>query len=177
VDIRPDQTIITSDTYVPAQNSFGGFVYAGGTMAFTAGYWALHALRPSVIGFIGCDMVYPESGKSHFYGTGQPDPLRKDITLRSLEAKSTRMRLIAAQNGCAMVNLSDAPSRLTLPRCTPQTLATAQPLPNPTVTDAALQAEASLGYMVASGRYWQVEDSFDPGQIDRIDALWRLGDA
>ena len=42
-DILPGQQIITADDYVPAQNAYGGFVYAGGTMAFTAGYWALHA--------------------------------------------------------------------------------------------------------------------------------------
>ena len=49
VDVAPRQKVITSEAYVPAQNDLGGFVYAGGTMAFTAGYWALQALRPDVI--------------------------------------------------------------------------------------------------------------------------------
>ena len=72
----PGQQIVTSADYVPLQNTLGGFVYAGGTMAFTAAYWALGALRPDVIGFVGCDMVYPTTGPTHFYGTGTPDPLQ-----------------------------------------------------------------------------------------------------
>ena len=32
----PFASIVKSDEFVPAQNAFGGFVYAGGTMAFTA---------------------------------------------------------------------------------------------------------------------------------------------
>ena len=48
---------MTATDYVPVQNDFGGFVYAGGTMTFTAGYWALGALKPSVLAFLGCDMV------------------------------------------------------------------------------------------------------------------------
>lgn len=177
VDIAPRQKVITSETYVPAQNALGGFVYAGGTMAFTAGYWALHDLKPSVIGFIGCDMVYASAGQTHFYGTGEADPLRKDISLRSLEAKATRMRLLAAERGCAMVNLSTAEqSRLTLPRATPETLRDARPLPDAAVAEAALSAEAALGYIVPSGKYWEVEDRFDAAEIDRVDALWRKGD-
>ncbi len=176
VDVAPSQRIITSDIYVPAQNVFGGFVYAGGTMAFTAGYWALHALRPTVIGFMGCDMMYVTQGSTHFYGTGTADPLRSDISLRSLEAKATRMRLMAAQQGCAMVNLSTEPSRLTFPRAEIEGLGTVQPQPNPVVTAEALAAEQSLNYFVPSGKYWKEEDRFDPAEIDRIDALWRRGD-
>ena len=37
----PGQRLITEDIFVPSQNSFGGFVFAGATMAFTAGYWVL----------------------------------------------------------------------------------------------------------------------------------------
>ena len=84
----PGQRIVTEAEFVPAQNAYGGFVYAGATMAFTAAYWALHVLRPSVIAVYGCDMQYPAAGPTHFYGMGTPDPLRADITLRSLEAKS-----------------------------------------------------------------------------------------
>jgi hypothetical protein len=50
-------------------------------MAFTTGYWALHALKPSVLAFVGCDMVYAASGNTHFYGSGEPDPLRDDLSL------------------------------------------------------------------------------------------------
>ena len=107
--LKPDQRIIRAADYVPLQNTFGGFVYAGGTMAFTASYWALAALKPKVIAVMGCDMVYDDAQKTHFYGKGTADPLRKDVTLRSLEAKSARLMALAAQQGCAMVNLSKDP--------------------------------------------------------------------
>ena len=58
--------LISAKQYVPKQNSFGGFIYAGGTMAFTAGYWALGALKPDVIAYIGCDMVYPKKFTKSF---------------------------------------------------------------------------------------------------------------
>jgi len=172
----PGQQIVTSADYVPLQNALGGFVYAGGTMAFTAAYWALGALRPDVIGFVGCDMVYPATGHTHFYGTGTADPLRPDITLRSLEAKSARFMVLAAQAGCAVVNLSDAAqSRLIFPRTDRTKLFTRQPQPfDPSLTQAALKREAELGYIVPSGKYWKEADRFDPTEIDRIDAMWVL---
>ena len=111
--------IVTAEDFVPVQNEFGGFVYAGGTMSFTAGYWALGALKPDVIAYIGCDMVYEaKPGQStHFYGAGTADPLRPDVTLQSLEAKSLRLQALARQTGCAVVNLSELEnSRLCFPR-------------------------------------------------------------
>jgi len=172
--VLPGQQIATSADYVPVQNSFGGFVYAGGTMAFTAAYWALRVLRPKVIGMIGCDMVYPATGPTHFYGTGTADPLRADITLRSLEAKSARFMVLAARAGCAVVNLSDAPqSRLIYPRARPGDLARQRPLTfAPRLTEAALHREAELGYVVPSGKYWKEADRFDPAEVDRVDAMW-----
>lgn len=170
--LMPGQRIITAAEYVPLQNQLGGFVYAGGTMAFTAAYWALMALRPRVIAMIGCDMVYPASGQTHFYGTGTADPLRPDISLRCLEAKAARLMLLAAQQGCAMVNLStDAESRLVYPRATWAELASAAPQA-PAQIGSALAAEAALGYSVASGRYWEEAARFDPAALDRIDTLW-----
>lgn len=171
-DLSGHQSIVTSADYVPHQNTFGGFVYAGGTMAFTASYWALGALKPKVIALLGCDMTY--AGKvTHFYGTGTADPLRDDITLRSLEAKSARLMIKAAQAGCAVVNLSADPSRLIVPRSTPDALKQVRPAPfsAPLVAQAEA-AEQRLGYFVASGKYWQVEDRFDATEIDALDALW-----
>jgi hypothetical protein len=169
----PQQTPVTEADFVPAQNAFGGFVYAGATMAFTAGYWALHALQPAVIAAFGCDMHYAAAGKTHFYGTGAPDPLRKDITLRSLEAKSARLMVLAAMQGCAMVNLSTGPSRLVFPRVTQAMAAKARPLGFCAESAAqALRREAELGYLVPSGRYWEDADRFDPAELDRLDALW-----
>lgn len=167
------QTIVTEDDFVPAQNALGGFVYAGATMAFTAAYWALNARRPRVIAAFGCDMHYPAGGNTHFYGKGSADPLRSDITLRSLEAKSARLMILAAMQGCAMVNLSTGPSRLIFPRVSRAGVAQARPMAFcPDTVAQALDREAQLGYTVASGRYWEELHRFDAAQIDALDALW-----
>lgn len=172
--VDPGQRIVTSDAFVPAQNAYGGFVYAGGTMAFTAAYWALHDLRPRVLAFLGCDMVYPAAGPTHFYGNGAADPLRPDVTLQSLEAKSARLMLLAAHQGCACVNLSTTGSRLVFPRSNRLALARALPtLADTTDMALALQREEQLGYMVASGRYWQEAERFDADALSRLDALWQ----
>ena len=169
----PGQTLVTEDDFVPAQNAYGGFVYGGATMAYTAAYWVLHALRPRVIAVFGCDMQYPATGATHFYGTGSPDPLRADITLRSLEGKSARLMALAARQGCAVVNLSTGPSRLVLPRCALDEVAAAKPhafAKGPVAK--ALGREAELGYTTPSGRYWEELHRFDAAEIDRLDALW-----
>ena len=167
------QRIVRAADYVPLQNRFGGFVYAGGTMAFTASYWALAALRPKVIAVMGCDMVYDSTGETHFYGQGTADPLRDDVTLRSLEAKSARLMALAAREGCAMVNLSDGPSRLVFPRATSDALAAVKPAPwDATLMQAALQREDQMGYYVPSGKYWKQEARFDVDLIDELDRLW-----
>ncbi|MEO6298520.1 MAG: hypothetical protein ABIV25_11100 [Paracoccaceae bacterium] len=166
------QRLITQEAFVPAQNAHGGFVYAGGTMAFTAAYWALSALKPHVIATYGCDMHYPAIGPTHFYGIGTPDPLRADITLRSLEGKSARLMILAAQQGCAMVNLSDGPSRLVFPRATAKTLPNGPAPYNLTLATQALQIERDLDYTVPSGRYWEEANRFDAARIDALDALW-----
>jgi hypothetical protein len=167
------QTIVTEEVFVPAQNAYGGFVYAGGTMAFTAAYWALHAHRPQVIAVMGCDMHYPSGQVTHFYGKGTPDPLRADITLQSLEAKSARLMVLAAMQGCAMVNLSIGPSRLVFPRVGLTGLRqVALPHYDAGLAAAALAREAELGYLVPSGRYWEEIARFDAGALRTLDALW-----
>lgn len=168
------QSHVEADRFVPAQNAYGGFVWAGGTMAFTAGYWALHALKPKVLAYLGCDMVYAPSGDTHFYGSGTQDPLRKDVTLRSLEAKSARLQAHAALQGCAIVNLSGDQSRLVFPRAELSSLEDQKPVSFDKDAIASAQSEErALGYFVASGRYWEEENKFDPVEIDRIDAVWR----
>lgn len=170
---RPGQQVVTEVDFVPAQNAYGGFVYAGATMAFTAAYWALHALKPSVIAVYGCDMHYPRSGPTHFYGTGTPDPLRQDVTLRCLEAKAARLMQLAARQGCAMVNLSAGPSRLVFPRARQAEVSAAVPFAgNQATVEAALRIEAELGYVVPSGRYWEEPGRFDVAALDRLDAMW-----
>ena len=166
------QRLILQDQFVPTQNQYGGFVYAGGTMAFTTADWMLSALRPRVLAVLGCDMHYPATGPTHFYGTGSPDPLREDITLRSLEAKSARLMILAARQGCAVVNLSTLPSRLMFPRAGIDTLPD-RPAPyDAALVAKALAVEATLNYIVPSGRYWEAQARFDPAEIDALDALW-----
>jgi hypothetical protein len=165
---------IGADTYVAAQNKYGGFVYAGGTMAFTAAYWALDAFRPKSVHFFACDMVYPKTGATHFYGTGAADPLRKDPSLVSLPAKARRLQVFAAAQGCCLVNLSPHESVLPYPR---GTLDDVENLRVPAQYDAhrarqAAALEQHAGYYVPSGRYWDQIDHFDPNVIAKIDAAW-----
>jgi hypothetical protein len=154
-------------------------------MSFTAGYWALGALKPDIIAYIGCDMVYSaEAGKaSHFYGHGTADPLRDDLTLQSLEAKSNRLMAMANKQNCAILNLSSLPeSRLTFPRLRnsdfqrsfshEKLLANQNHLVNQHKVGMALAAEKNLGYLVPSGRYWETIKSFDPVKLRMIDDIW-----
>jgi len=173
--MRAGQRFIGSEDYVPANNHFGGIFYAGGTMAFTAGYWALYALRPSVLAFHGCDMIYATSGKTHFYGNGEMDPLRRDLSLRSLEAKSARLLLHAAKLGCACVRLSTGKSRLVFPSVQPGHLgdfASKPPAKPGTLFDKAVSEEARFGFRCETGRYWEVYERFCPEKVDALDALW-----
>ena len=185
LDQTRDKQLITANEFVPVQNHFGGFVYAGGTMAFTAGYWALGALQPDAIAYVGCDMIYESRAgqATHFYGQGRADPLRQDVTLQSLEAKSVRLWALAQRQGCSVVNLSDqATSRLLFPRVSWQELAAMGGGLAASVTngieldqfsaDQALLAEGELGYMVPSGRYWEMASGFNKTKISNIDNLW-----
>lgn len=173
-EILPQQEVHGSRSYVPSQNRYGGFVYAGGTMAFTAGYWALDRLKPRVLAYFACDMVY-SGAKTHFYGMGAADPLRDDVTLRSLEAKSARLMVMAAQQGCACVNLSTEPdSRLVFPRAD---FDAATGLPPPrrfesAAAQSALAEEKMLGYLIEDGAYWLHTDRFDSDALAHIDRLW-----
>lgn len=174
--LHQSQKIVRAQDYVPIQNRYGGFVYAGGTMAFTAAYWALGAFRPKVIAMIGCDMIYPKQGPTHFYGTGAPDPLRNDVTLRSLEAKSARLWLLAARQDCAVVNLStECCSRLLYPRAKFSNLSCiAPPLWQADDVARALSAEKKAGYFIPSGEYWKEQHRFDVDVIDALDRLWLM---
>ncbi len=168
---REGQNLIDETHFVPAQNRFGGFIYAGATMAFTAAYWALDALRPRVLAFYGCDMVYPATGPTHFYGTGAPDPLRADVSLRNLEAKSARLMVLAAMQGAALVNLSRTPSRLIFPRAHRCDFARLLPLRyHAAKALEALHLEAALAYTTPTGHYEQV--GYDLAALDRLDQLW-----
>ena len=174
-ELAAGQRLVEADAFVPAQNRYGGFVFAGATMAYTTAYWALDVLRPSVMAFMGCDMVYPKSGNTHFYGTGAPDPLRDDVSLRDLGAKSARLAVLAAAEGCACVNLSSDPSSLLFERSAPEALrGLAAPCAPEAAAVAALQArEAALGYLTPDGRYDVQGRGFDLEEMDALDRAWR----
>ncbi len=169
------QALVKASEFVPAQNKFGGFVHAGATMAFTTAYWALAELRPKVMAFMGCDMVYPSQGPTHFYGTGTADPLREDITLTDLGAKSARLAIIAAEQDCACVNLSKDDSALLFPRAEPDQLR--KRIVSLDLDRARYKAlrdkEDALGYQTPTGRYAQYEDIVDKDAIADIDLRWR----
>ena len=168
------QRPIDEKLFVQRQNEFGGFIYAGGTMAFTALYWALGEHMPSEIHILGCDMVYPDAGKTHFYGAGTPDPLREDFTLRDLYAKSARFMCLAARNGCRTYNLSDQSSKLCFPRHSRNIDdKPCQLLINKTSVQSILDQENSLGYFISSGRYWEADLKIDLQALDQIDLQWK----
>lgn len=177
VERRPNalgqgQALITSDEYIPSQNRFGGVVYAGATMAFTSAYWALDAFQPSVIAFLGCDMVYPKTGTTHFYGTGTADPLRVDPTLQDLSAKALRLQAFAELEGCRLTNLSDKASRLPYARSTVQTMTHASTaVANPDAVQRARDLEDAYDIRVPSGRYWDAPN-IDATKLAEIDAHW-----
>lgn len=174
-DVAPGQTLVGADEFVPANNAYGGIIYAGATMAFTAGYWVLAALRPAAMVFVGCDMVYSGQANPHFYGKGSADPLRDDITLRNLEAKSARLMLHASQQGCACVRAPGGESRLLFPAMELDALGRSD-LPrvraNPSAFDRAQSYEKRIGYFVESGRYWDSAPSYSTDHLDAIDQLW-----
>ena len=110
------QRFVTEKEFVPAQESLGGFVYAGATMTFTAGYWALVEHKPSLMCFLGCNMIYPSNTQTHFYGSGRKDPLRDDISLTSLKACSRRLLAIAKMRNCDLISLSSGLTNLDIPQ-------------------------------------------------------------
>ena len=169
-----DQRLIGSEQYVPIQNKYGGFVYSGGTMAFTAGYWALGYLKPKAIAYIGCDMIY-DGKDTHFYGRGTPDPLRKDPTLKNLRAKSARFEVIAAHQNCSVLNLSKNPKSNLVFRRNSVDKISKEHIPRRVNSDRlniALQMEKDLGYFVEDGKYWKHLAKFDQEKIDILDDLW-----
>lgn len=174
--LKPSQRLVDESAFVPTQNHYGGFVYAGGTMAFTAAYWVLKEYAPAEICFIGCDMHYPAAGPTHFYGIGQPDPLRADISLTSLEGSSARFMCLAARQGCAVFNLSNGPSRLIFPRRKANELIRflAPVAFNQLIVNDCLSIEQQLGYFVEDGRYWLVADKFDVEKLRQLNKNWLL---
>ena len=168
------QKFVTEDQFVPAQNLFGGFVYAGATMAFTAGYWSLASHLPTRMCFLGCNMHYSQNGPTHFYGKGQPDPLRDDITLTSLRACSHRMLILAKMQGCDIVSLSTGETNLHVPQTSFDEFLDYQPafIYSREKVSQALKYEKNLNYYVEDGRYWLEENLFCRDELKKLDQMW-----
>ena len=172
--LRKNQKFVTEDQFVPAQNLFGGFVYAGATMAFTAGYWSLASHLPSKLCFLGCNMHYSHNGATHFYGNGQLDPLRDDITLTSLRACSHRMLILAKMQGCDIVSLSAGETNLHVPQTSFDEFLDYQPAFSFSreKVSKALKYEKNLKYYVEDGRYWLQEKFFCRDELIKLDRMW-----
>lgn len=95
--------VINFNEYSQVDYKYGGQAKRGNTMMFNAAYYAL-AQKPDVIAFLGCDMDYPTSGNTHFYGTGTPDPLR--LGNESLIELIERFATIAKEEGVKVYNMS-----------------------------------------------------------------------
>ena len=110
---RAGQAIVTETDFVPAQNALGGFVYAGATMAFTAAYWALHALRPRVIAAFGCDVIDHESGQLY----GEVDDWQETGLQTLLEVRTPAVPLLIplVPAICVEIRPADRLIRVTLP--------------------------------------------------------------
>ncbi|MBK3402797.1 hypothetical protein H0176_28835 [Methylorubrum populi] len=169
---------ITNPDYLAGMNAGGGLIFCGATMAFAAGYWAAHSLRTQIVGFYAADMIYPAKG-SHFYGTGTADPLREDISLRSLEAKGVRLFSFGLSRGVVLVNCSQqAESRLVFPRVDLDKLSEFETHPKEWVelrraAKDALQFEAQAPFDRMCEEYWTLADTPEKIEfIDKVDQKW-----
>ncbi|WP_454694035.1 hypothetical protein [Achromobacter aegrifaciens] len=186
---RPDYSLkhISAESYMPAFNAAGGITFGGATMALAAGYWAIYKKSPWILGFYGCDMVYPP-GQTHFYGAGTADPLRADITLRSLEAKTARLFLHALAKGTICINYSGQEgTRLVMPRLPlerrPNTLLEAHRLRRRVVKSVQYKTlmaifsqckelEARAPFRALKTNYWENGDEKNVAYIDKVDSEW-----
>ena len=172
--IGKQQRFVTEKEFVPAQESLGGFVYAGATMTFTAGYWALVEHKPSLMCFLGCNMVYPSNTQTHFYGSGRKDPLRDDISLTSLKACSRRLLAIAKMRNCDLISLSSGLTNLDIPQLDFNQLDnfhTSIVVDCQRVADAFL-LEESFGYFFRGKKYWEFLDQIDKSHLIELDRAW-----
>lgn len=175
----------SSPQYAPAVQRFGGVLHCGGTMAFNAAYWAIANLPYSQISFFGCDMLYG-AGRSHFYGRGRPDPLRRDVSLQNLEAKALRIFFVGLSHQVLFLNASgEARSRLRLPRlgsglslhrllleARQEAMERLLPRLLP-LAEVALAREAAAPCEACRHDYWRLEDDAAVWQhVREVDELW-----
>lgn len=88
VDKRPEQLLVNTLPFIRSANAtdrHSGFwrnhCGFGKTMFFSAFWWIYENIHPSLIGFLGCDMHYPDSGNNSIHGVATKDPLKYDINV------------------------------------------------------------------------------------------------
>jgi hypothetical protein len=105
-------------------NEYGGHLACGYSITLCASYYAIHTIKPTVIGYLGADMNYEpdKNGDTHIYGLGDdikrnniPDPDRMVEKYGTndpnyLENIYLRFGNIAKENGCDVVNFSSEPN-------------------------------------------------------------------
>jgi hypothetical protein len=119
-------------------------------------------------------MHYKSKGQTHFYGRGQPDPLRDDITLTSLQASSYRMLILAKIQGCDIISLSPGETNLHVPQTSFDEFLDYQATfrISETKVRQALEHEKKLNYYVKDGRYWLNEMLFCRDELQKLDQIW-----
>lgn len=169
----PGQTLVTEDDFVPAQNAYGGFVYGGATMAYTAAYWVLHALRPRVIAVFRLRHAVPRDRSHAFLRHRQPRPFARRHHPAVAGGEIGATDGAGRPSGLRDSNLSTGPSRLVFPRCALDDVAAAKPhiFAEDLVTQA-LSQRGGPGLHHPVGPVWEELHRFDAAQIDRLDALW-----
>lgn len=176
----------SSPQYWPAMNAFGGMLYCGASMGLAAGYWLLRTLPFSQISYYAADLVY-DPRKSHFYGQGTADPLRRDISLQDHTAKHLRLFYFGLKQGCLFLNASDAEeTRLPFPRVRsgasvhhnmmtellPELTRAGEAMDE--VAHAALALERAARFDWRSLDYWRfMEDAEAWRHVAEVDARWR----
>ena len=97
------QKIVDNTIYMKHNLRYGNLQDRGDAMLFNSLYFSLQ-FKPKTIGCLGNDLYYPKKGKTHFYGKGNPDPLRH--TEEYLIQKFERFRRIAKSQNIEVVNFS-----------------------------------------------------------------------
>lgn len=105
-----------------AVEHYGGFAECGYLTVLAASYWVLYYLKPSLVGYIGCDMNYTKNSEGHtaFYGVGKDfqrfgisdvdNYLKKTYNgdEEKLKAHFSRFKHHARLEKCAVVNYSSS---------------------------------------------------------------------
>ena len=103
--------------------------------------------------------------------------MRKDISLRSLIAKSARLESICFLNSCKVFNLSSQKkSNLIFERRKIEDVSRIKKIDKLNLKvgkiKKVLKLEKKHNYFIEDGKYWKHEEKFSTSNIDEIDKLW-----